>query len=303
MEKGRERESIAIVGAGALGTLLAMSLPRSGARVRVLVRDERRAAALAREAPDAEPTTDPSALFPAALLFLCVKSHQTANAAADLARALRQDAPATPFVSLQNGWGNLEALERLLPPTPLVAGATTLGAYRDDAGALRTSTGGGTVFAAWTPDAALAADAAVRLFAAAGLRAVGAPDGREVLWRKLVLNVAVNPVTALHALPNGALLDTPALHELAAGLAREAVAVGAARGHLSAPYDPLPSLNALLRDTAANRSSMAEDVARGRPTEADAILGAVIREGKAACVATPLAASVAARLSGAESRR
>jgi 2-dehydropantoate 2-reductase len=299
-----KRDTVAVVGAGALGTLLAMVLPRSGARIRVLARDDRRVATLTQEAPGAEATAEPSTLFPASLLFLCVKAYQTDDAAALLSRQGGDGAATqTPIVSLQNGWGHLERLEFRLPETPLVAGATTLGAYRDDGGVLRTSTAGGTQFAAWTAGAEHAAAAAARLFEAAGLRAEVVPDARDVLWRKLVLNVAVNPVAALHAVPNGALLEAPALHELAAGVAHEAVAVGAARGYLRGAYDPLPSLDALLRHTSDNRSSMTEDLARGRPTEADAILGAVIREGRAAGVPTPLAASLAARIAEAEARR
>jgi 2-dehydropantoate 2-reductase len=85
--------------------------------------------------------------------------------------------------------------------------------------------------------------------------------------------------------------------------AREAVAVGAARGHLTAPYDPVPLLDALLGDTAENRSSMAEDIAHGRPTEADAIVGAALREGAAAGVPTPVIASLAERLRGSTQAR
>ncbi|HEY6572869.1 MAG TPA: ketopantoate reductase C-terminal domain-containing protein, partial [Candidatus Eisenbacteria bacterium] len=125
----------------------------------------------------------------------------------------------------------------------------------------------------------------------------------EVLWRKLVLNVAVNPLTAIHGVLNGAVYDSPTLHALACAAAREAVAVGAARGFLASPYDPEPLIDTLFRDTAGNRSSMAEDLARGRTTESDAILGAVLREGAAAGVATPVVASISERLATLEARR
>jgi 2-dehydropantoate 2-reductase len=231
-----------------------------------------------------------------------VKAYQTEEAATLLAGPLAS-AP-TPVVSLQNGWGHMDLLSRLLHGIPLVAGATTIGAYWDDEGRFHASPAGETVFAPWgSEDAAAPAAEAARRFTEAGLRARTAPHAPEILWRKLVLNAAVNPLTALHAVTNGAIRATPALWAEAREAAREAVAVGAARGHIAAGYDPDPLLDGLLRDTAENRSSMAQDLARGRRTEADAIVGAVVREGREAGVATPVLASLEARLAEAEARR
>jgi len=292
---------VGIVGAGALGTLLASCLSRAGIRVSILLRSAGRAEAVRREAPLAEPTDDPAALVPSSFVFLCVKSYQTGDAARRIVPALL--AAPTPIVSPQNGWGHLDLLEHALPGVPLIAGTTTLGAYWDEAGRFHTSTAGITIFAAWTAGAEDGATAAARLFTGAGLRAETAPNAREALWKKLVLNVAVNPLTAIHGVVNGAVRESPALYALACAAARETVAVGVARGFLAAPYDPEPLLDSLLHDTARNRSSMAEDVARGRTTEGDAILGAVIREGATAGVSTPLAASLAERLAALEAGR
>lgn len=301
MERSVREKRVGIVGAGALGTLLASFLSRAGIGVRILLRSTARAETVRREAPLAEQTDDPATLLPASFVFLCVKSYRTGDAAQRIAPALL--AAPTPVVSLQNGWGHLDLLEHALPGVPLLAGTTTLGAYWDEAGRFHASTGGITIFAAWTAGAEAGAAAAARLFTAAGLRAETAPNAREVLWRKLVLNVAVNPLTAIHGVVNGAVRDSPALYALACAAAREAVAVGAARGFLPAPYDPEPLLDALLHDTAGNRSSMAEDVARGRTTEGDAILGAVLREGAGGGVPTPIATSLSERLAALEAER
>ena len=293
---------IAIVGAGALGTLLAARLSGAGSAVRVLARRRERAQALPREAPDAVATTDAADLVPAAIVFLCVKAHDTESAARLLAPLLAS-APA-PVVSLQNGWGHMNLLAALLPGIPLVAATTTLGAYWDEAGRYHVSPDGETIFAPWrTADAASTAgtaDAAAR-FRTAGFTAGAADNARDLLWRKLVLNVAVNPLTAIHDVSNGALRTTPGLWGVCVAAAREAVAVGAARGHLSDAYDPEPPLQRLLRDTATNRSSMAQDLARGRRTEGEAIVGSVVREGAEAGVSTPVIASLAARLAERES--
>ena len=301
MKGAKPERRVGIVGAGALGTLLASAFTQAGVSVRILARSPEREAAVKRVAPRAEPTDDPAALLPASLLFFCVKSLQSKDAAGRIAPALLESP--TPLVSLQNGWGHLDLLEEALPGTPLIAGTTTLGAYWDGAGVFHESRSGSTHFAPWTRGAETQAGLAVRLFTDSNFRAEAVADAREILWKKLVLNVAVNPVTAIHDVANGAVLDSPALYTLALAAAREAVAVGAARRFLPAPYDPEPLLRALLRDTAGNRSSMAEDLARGRTTEADAILGAVVREGAAAGLGTPIAASLAERLAALESAR
>ncbi|HEU4724419.1 MAG TPA: ketopantoate reductase family protein [Candidatus Eisenbacteria bacterium] len=303
MEPSTAKARIAILGAGALGTLLADCFSRAGFEVRVLVRSADRAAALRRDAPGAAPVDDPTALLPADFLFVCVKSYQTSDAANTLAPAIAGAGVAPIVVSLQNGWGHLERLERGLAGTSLIAGTTSLGAYWGDDGSFHESTSGVTTLAPWTPGAEAQTAAAANLFTAARLRVETAGRAGEILWRKLVLNVAVNPLTAIHGVRNGAVGESPDLYAVALAAAREAVAVGAARGHLAAPYDPDPLLRALLHDTSGNRSSMAEDLARGRKSEADAILGAVLREGAAAGVPTPVIATLAERMAALEPSR
>jgi 2-dehydropantoate 2-reductase len=91
------------------------------------------------------------------------------------------------------------------------------------------------------------------------------------------MNAAVNPLTALTARPNGALLEEPGLERLAERAALEAARVGGRLGHVEPAWNPLPALRALLEETRANYSSMAQDLARGRRTEIEAIAGAIVQ--------------------------
>jgi hypothetical protein len=89
------------------------------------------------------------------------------------------------------------------------------------------------------------------------------------VWGKLVINAAINPLTALLGVPNGELLARPAARALMADLACEAAAVAAAQG-IRLPYpDPVAAAEGVAQRTAANRSSMLQDVQRGAPTEID----------------------------------
>jgi 2-dehydropantoate 2-reductase len=293
-------ETIGIVGTGAMGTLLALKLARAGHAVHALARTEARRAALAADAPHGlEVSRHPDSLRAASLVFVCVKARDTAEAA----RAIATLAPRFPGVcSVQNGWDHMELLERALPGAPLIAGATALGAFFDETGVLHGSLEGETLFAPWGDTEARWAEYAATIFASASFRAEPREDARRILWRKVALNAAVNPLTALLDKPNGAILESPPLLRLASEAAREASRVGARRGWLPEDYDPVPRLERLLAETRGNRSSMAEDLARGRPTEAEAILGPIRRIGREEGIETPVVAALAALLRVAEAK-
>ena len=293
-------ETVGIFGAGALGTLLAARLTRAGHAVHVFARSPARREALEREAADAIVEGSAAGLASATVILVCVKSYDTPAAALELAR-VQTDAG---FCSLQNGWGHMETLEAALPRSPLLAATTSLGAYFDAGGSLHASTSGATSVAPWNRTEYRWAEYVATLFQSAGLGAEARREAKPMLWRKLVLNAAVNPIAVLGGIPNGAILDSPALLRIAEAAAREAAEVGALAGHLPAqePFDPIPTLHRLLEDTRDNRSSMAEDLAHGRRTEIDAIVGSIVREAAAQKRAVPVLEALLALVRAAEAR-
>ena len=266
-------EIVGVFGAGALGTLLAARLSRAGHSVRILARAPVRRETLRRDHPDLHVEDRAAGLSPAPLVFLCVKSYDTEAASLALAEA----GVSSGICSLQNGWGHMEILEAALPKSPLIVGATLLGAYLEEHGALRTSSDGPSRFAPWGDTEYRWAEYAAILFESAGLKAHAHHDAPGVIWRKLVMSAAVNPVSALSGVSNGAILESASMLPAAEAAASEAARVGARLGHLEPGSDPRPELRQLLHLTAENRSSMAEDLARGRRTEIDAIVGSVVR--------------------------
>jgi 2-dehydropantoate 2-reductase len=121
----------------------------------------------------------------------------------------------------------------------------------------------------------------------AGFLVENDPDPNVLLWGKLVINAAINPLTALLRVPNGEILKRPTARSLMVSVAREVAAVAVAQG-IRLPYpDPVVATETIARRTANNRSSMLMDVERGAPTEIDAICGAVIRAGEQVGVPTP----------------
>jgi 2-dehydropantoate 2-reductase len=131
-------------------------------------------------------------------------------------------------------------------------------------------------------------DALVALMKSGGMDVIVVDDPWPSVWRKVVTNAAVNPLSALIRKTNAELLaDAPACR-IADGLAREVARVASAAGVAIAEDDAIRQWRAMAALTGANRSSMLQDVEAGRATEVDSISGAVFREGQKRGVAAPL---------------
>jgi 2-dehydropantoate 2-reductase len=112
-------------------------------------------------------------------------------------------------------------------------------------------------------------------FASADLHTTVAADMPRRLWEKLAVNAGINAPTALARVPNGALTDGPAA-ATARAAARETARVARESGVDLPDARATDQLDRVVRDTAANRSSMRQDVEAGRRTEIDAINGHVV---------------------------
>ena len=283
---------VVVFGSGALGSLFAARLARTGGEVTVASAwpdglEAIRAHGLTVEDPDSTWRARVAALprhgpLPrAGVVLVLVKAHQTAAVAADVRRAA---APGSLIVTLQNGRGNVEALQAVAGPGHVVAGLTTAGALLVRPGRVRSFPG--TVVLG-RGGAAEAVDAFAGLLRTAGLATTALDDAEPALWLKLAVNCAINPVSALAGLPNGALLADPVLRERMSAAAHEVSVVARARG-IDLGADPAGAALAVASATASNRSSMLQDLDHGRPTEIDALCGAVCEEGRRLGVPTPI---------------
>jgi 2-dehydropantoate 2-reductase len=108
-----------------------------------------------------------------------------------------------------------------------------------------------------------------------------------LVWSKLIVNVGINALTAILRVPNGALATIPAASKLVRRAVEEAVAVAQAASITIGLADPVAETLAVAQATAANRSSMLQDILRGAPTEIETINGAIVREGQRLGVPTP----------------
>jgi 2-dehydropantoate 2-reductase len=225
-------------------------------------------------------TDDPRTCAGARFALVLVKSWQTEHAARQLVDCLATEGVA---LTLQNGLGNREQLAMLLGAHRVALGVTTFGANLLGPGRVRPA-GEGVISLEVHPRMGQMA----AILRRGGFPVETSSDSDGLLWGKLVINAAINPITALLGITNGELLERPAARPLLASLAGEAAAVARAQGvHLPYP-DPVAMVENVARRTAANRSSMLQDVSRGAPTEIDAICGAIVEAGERSSVPTPV---------------
>ncbi|HLL17860.1 MAG TPA: 2-dehydropantoate 2-reductase [Rubrivivax sp.] len=288
---------VTVMGAGSVGCWIGGRLQAAGARVHLVGRPRvlqalRNAGLRLTDCDGSDLHIQADQLLlhedpPAApgLVLMCVKSAATAGAATQLAQQL---APGTPVLSLQNGVTNAQVGAAAAPALLWLAGMVPFNIAELGPGHFHRGTGGRL---AAQSHAAL--QPYLALFTAAGLPLGLHADLTSVLWGKLLLNLN-NPVNALSGLPLRDQLLNRNYRLVLAALQREALDAMQAAGIKPARLTPLPPqrLAAVLRlptwlfrllarrmlqmDVKA-RSSMADDLALGRPTEVDAFCGAVVR--------------------------
>ena len=288
----QSNERILIVGTGAMACLFAARLSGAGYNVQML---GTWAQALAKIAADGvrlvdrdggtqtyrvQISSNPNAFPETQLALVLVKSWQTEPAALRLAECLSHSGMA---LTLQNGLGNYDILAGILGSERVLAGTTTAGATLIEAGAVRPA-GNGKISLGPHPHQAVM----TRILKKSGFVVEPAEDLNGLMWGKLVINSAINPLTAILGIKNGDLLRLEPAHELMRLTASESAGVASQIG-VKLPYpDPGTTAERVAQDTANNQSSMLQDIDRGAPTEIDAINGQIVKVGKEAGVPTPL---------------
>jgi len=235
--------------------------------------------------------TEPSAVRDAQIVLICVKTLDTASAAAGLAPHLRADAIA---VSLQNGVENAAVIREairaaggtppvVLPSVVYVAAAMPAPSHLKHSGRgdLVIGTGGDSSLAR-------AVERVGRLFTRAGVpcRVTDNIDGE--LWVKLVWNCAGNAISALGRASYGMAGRLEPVQRVMAAAAQEVDAVARAGGVRMPDVDLLAMGLKLATSLGPATSSTAQDIERGRPTEIDSLNGFVARRGAELGVATPV---------------
>jgi len=277
--------TIAVVGLGSIGGIAAATLAAAGHDVVACTR--RRLAHLVLERPEGDVDVplatllDPAEAHAVDWVFLCTKTYQTPSAAPWLARLC---VPATRVAVLQNGIDQVRRVGPYVGPATVVP---TLVYYNGERGAgdrVRIRHGhDADLVVADDPDGA----AFARLFFSTGLTVATRSDFTTLAWRKLLLNVTANPITAL-TLQRQSVLRRDDVRALLADIIDEALAVARAAGAQLAEDEAARTLDAILSYPPEAGTSMYFDRLAGRRLEADDLTGALVEAGVRYGIPTPV---------------
>jgi len=301
---------VAVIGSGAMGTIFGLAMAQSGDEVLFYdVRDDLIAAIEANglhlegvlgafhSRPKAARKPEQLGVVDCALV--AVDANATPQAAIVAASCLSGRGFA---LSLQNGIGNVEALGEALGLERVVAGSTyNSGASLGLARVLHSNAG-----PTWIGEAAGGGSERVhdlaRRLTAAGLPTTVSDNVMRIIWSKFVHNCAINPVSAITGLRPGEIARNPSAAWIMKALLDEILAVVDRAG-----VDLPPDTRAEIYDHAwerYNKPSMLQHLEGGRPTEIDALNGALLKKAKSLGVPAPVNATIAAlvRALGAQHR-
>jgi 2-dehydropantoate 2-reductase len=264
-----------VLGAGSLGTLWAARLARAGLPVRLILRDHMRLTryqaaegltlvehGVAHTYSVVGETSDSSG--PIHRLLVACKAYDAQEAVAQLEHRLAPDAE---LILLQNGLGSQDAVAAQLPQARCIFASSTEGAFRESDWRVVFAGHGYT----WLGDASHPTPPLwLDDLQAAGIPHEWSTDILTRLWRKLALNCAINPLTVLYECRNG---ELQAHRCEVATLCAELADLLECCGQPAAAQDLQSEVERVIQATAANYSSMYQDVASARRTEISYLLG------------------------------
>ena len=231
---------------------------------------------------------------PFELIFLTVKSFDTASAVEEAARFMNEN---SVLVSFQNGLGNSETILEKITPQQYLAGRVIFGVQLEPGAVEVTVTADAVALGAWPgAEPKHSAKEVAALLNDAGIAARAVDDIRSVIWAKVIYNCALNGICTLHEMPYGNILKNEDTRAWMRDIVRECYAVAGAK---KVTLDP-PSTDkyiewlfgTLIPRTAAHFPSMLQDLKKKKKTDIDALNGAIARYAQAENISVPLNARI-----------
>ena len=288
-------ETIAVMGAGAVGCYFGGMLARAGFPVTLIARAAHREA-IERDGltldsfrlPAAErvrvaTAADASGVGGASLVLFCVKTVDTESAAREMAPYL---APGAVVVSMQNGVDNVERM-RAAAAIDALGAAVYVAAEMTAPGVVR-HTGRGDLVVGRFPGSQAPVDAVAEAFGRAEVVCRKADDIRAPLWTKMFINCGYNALSALGRARYGELAARPEILEVMRLAVEEAMAVARAEGVPLPSEDFVQTAWKLANSMTQAYSSTSQDIQRGKKTEIDSLNGFVARRAAALGIAAPV---------------
>jgi 2-dehydropantoate 2-reductase len=287
----------AILGAGAMGSVIGSILAEAGADVVLVdisqpIVDAIRSNGLVvvdkegnEKSVRVAATTDPAAVGQVDLLVVFVKCYHTEAAVGGALSLLKEK---SIVLSLQNGWGNAARIGRIVGLDRVLLGVSYHSATLLAPGRVRHGGEGPTYLGEPNGTISQRAKTVADFLSASGLEVEASTQVLKEIWSKLALNVATLPTSVLARLTADQLLNSPEMQTIMQTLLREVVSVAEVQRINLDFNERWDAITGLLRRLAPNtKGSMLQDIENKRRTEIDVINGAVVEIGELYKVATP----------------
>lgn len=302
---------IAVLGAGAMGSLFGGALAASGKEVWLVDVWQPHVEAIRERGLFIEKqgqvrsvsvaaTTEPAEVGPVDLLLLFTKYGSTEAAMRGAGPLLTRE---TRVLTLQNGIGNVDLIAQFVPRERILAGLTTLTSDLKGPGFIEdTFDGPGETYcwpAAGEPDGF--AYAIERALCEAGIRTSLTPAVTRHIWLKLVINTSLNMMAAITRLRVGDLFSHPEMRSLCLAVASEVARVAQAEGVPLSEDEAVAHLRKVAAEAAQHQPSTLIDVLQGRKTEIECLNGAVARAAARHAIPVPVTEMIVALIHTIES--
>ena len=286
-----------VVGAGAMGTFISARLCMAGHEVWLLEVNDKRVTKIKENGICLEEnddsnnlkfptiTSDPNEIGEVDAVIIMVKAFDTEDAVKLVLPAISEK---TVVLTLQNGMGNIELISKYIAKERVIAGTTSHGALLIDDGHVRHTGFGDTILGALSADSEKHTGKLKALLDDSEINTSISDDVTSLLWGQLLINMSINPLTAIMRIKNGRIVELPHLIEIIKQLLAECLKV-ATKISVNITYcNSLEKVMEVSRNTSQNNSSMLQDILAGRRTEINQINGAIVTYGKQCGVETPV---------------
>ena len=286
---------IAIVGSGGVGGYFGGRLAAAGADVTFLARgahlDALRTRGLRIDSPKGDvhlprvkAAGDPSAIGPVDIVLFAVKLYDTESGLAALPPLIGPD---TAVIPLQNGVDSVAALTRAVGRAHTAGGTCYVSAVIAEPGVIRHTAMDHLIFGELEKIRSARLIALQEACRPAGFQSTLSDDVVLDIWAKFVRLSVLSGMTAVTRSPLGIIRDDPDLWTMLKTAVQEATAVALAKGIRVAASTVEDVANAYGALPPQTKTSMLEDLERGRRIELPWLSGAVVRIGREVGVPTP----------------
>lgn len=231
------------------------------------------------------------------LIILAVKSYDTDSAMEIIKNILSQN---TSVLSLQNGLDNEVKISKSIGKHRTLGGVTSHGLTFMEPGHVHHAGVGETKIGEMDGSESERIIEIADALSSVGIETKVSQEIKKEIWVKGIVNAGINPLTALTRLKNGYLLKIPSLEKLLESTCTECIEVAKVDGKDLSVSDTIEMTKNVAKLTAENRSSMLQDIERGRKTEIDSINGRIVEIGKKHGIETPINSTLVSLIKGIE---